>query len=246
MILSKSKVNSYMQCPRLFRFTYIDKLERPEPKEDSPLKIGTDVHTIFETLFKENDFEDLKDLTGQELEAIMLEYPNADKYTDHIHNFSKFIRRKIREGYKVKEVELYARNEVFGIHGYIDLILERDGKLTVIDYKTGKKAKPITDYELELCYYALLVQEHYNMDVEFVGIYFSKVNQTRFASFIDEPDNKGAWISQEDVEAAFKYLFTVHKKVEAGEFPFKKNFFCKTCDFKDECDREGFDSYGQW
>lgn len=202
------------------------------------------MHDIFEKVLKDNSITWLKTLSQEELyDFIISEYDPQLRFEDHIHNFSRFLKEKVFDaGYHVLGTETYIKDESIGLHGYLDLILERDNKITVIDYKTGKKAKPITDYELELCYYLYMAQQHFDMVVEHVGIYFSKIHQFRFASVID--DTGGAFLSQDDLMAAFKYLFTVQDKVAQGIFPYKRGWLCKFCEFRNECESEGFESYG--
>lgn len=245
MILSKSKINTYLQCPRKFKYEYLSDIEKPEPEEGSALEIGTSVHNIFEKVLKDNSITWLKTLSQEELYDFIIDnYDKELRFEEHIHNFSRFLKEKVFDaGYHIVGTETYARDDEIGLHGYIDLILSKDNKLTVIDYKTGKKAKPITDYELELCYYAYMAQQYFDEEVEQVGIYFSKIHQFRFASFLEDL-GKGAFLSKEDVQAAFQYLFTVQDKIDEGIFPYKRGWLCKFCDYKEECEREGFSEYG--
>ena len=49
MKLSKSKINSYLKCPREFKYQYIDEIEMP-PNEY--MELGTNVHSIAEYYVK--------------------------------------------------------------------------------------------------------------------------------------------------------------------------------------------------
>ena len=49
MRLSKSKINTYLKCPREFKYKYIDEIETP-PNEY--MALGSDVHLIAENYAK--------------------------------------------------------------------------------------------------------------------------------------------------------------------------------------------------
>jgi len=49
MRLSKSKINTYLKCPREFKYRYIDEIETP-PNEY--MALGSDVHLIAENYAK--------------------------------------------------------------------------------------------------------------------------------------------------------------------------------------------------
>ena len=58
MKLSKSKVNSYLKCPREFKFQYIDEIET---KPNKYMALGSDVHLIAEK-FTDKFEDDLDDV----------------------------------------------------------------------------------------------------------------------------------------------------------------------------------------
>ena len=242
MRLSKSKINTFQQCPRKFRYIYVDELPRAEPDDESPLTIGTEIHNIFEEFLKDVDLEWFSSIGSAGQLNIIKEYDIDNKYISHLRNFLVFLNDIIDDGYNILGCEPHFESSELNLHGYLDLVLEKDGKLTVIDYKTGK-AKAITEFRLELIYYALLAQKELNLPVEMVGIFFSKTGHLKLANFIEEPD-KGAWISYEDVQSAVLYLKEVERKIEEEDFRFKTNWLCDYCDYQTECREEGYQEYG--
>ena len=66
--LSKSKINDYLQCPRKFRYRYIDEIKVPQIIY---FKMGSDVHQIAEdfiNIWKRDNSNDILE-TLLELEA---------------------------------------------------------------------------------------------------------------------------------------------------------------------------------
>lgn len=245
MRMSKSKVNLYKQCPRKFDFTYVKELPKLEPEDpDHPLIIGTDVHNIFENFLKDNDEEWLKSISYDDRLSLIKEYDPDEKYTTHLENFINFLDLIFTSGYTIVGCEPHFESPALNLHGYLDLVLESNDKLVVIDYKTGK-TKAITDYQLELVYYALLAQKELGKDVSMVGVFFSKEGNLKLANFLEEPV-KGAWLSYEDVKTAVAYLRHVEEKIENEEFKFKRSWLCNHCEFADECKELGYDEYGLW
>ena len=153
--LSKSKINDYLQCPRKFRYSYINKIET---EENEHFKKGKDIHNIAEDFIniwkKDNSIDFLETLYE-------LESKYEDDYKDHCQNLAEFFKEKLTcEGYEVLSTEEDLLSEKYNLSGKSDLVLEKDGKLTVIDYKTGKSSS-VRDYVTELCYYKMLVEDKY-------------------------------------------------------------------------------------
>ena len=207
--LSKSKINDYLQCPRKFRYAYVNEIET---EENEHFKIGTDVHQIAEDFIKLWQKDDSIDFLDTLYE---LESKYEDDYKDHCIHLADFFKEKLTcEGYEVFSTEEYLFSEKYNFSGLADIVLEKNGKLTVIDYKTGK-SKSARDYVTELCYYKMLVEDAYpDKTVEYAAIYFTK----------------------DGIELIEK----VREKIEAGEFPPRRQYLCKSCDFKTHCDDEGF------
>ena len=62
MRLSKSKINTYLKCPREFKYRYIDEIETP-PNEY--MALGSDVHLIAENyakIYGDNPQEKIKEM----------------------------------------------------------------------------------------------------------------------------------------------------------------------------------------
>ena len=237
-MLSKSQINLYQQCPRKYRYRYIDKVPQPTPDDNHPLTIGIELHSIFEEtlilLMKKEIGNNYNDL----IYAMATHKDFRNEYQIHIENFADFILTQLDNGYSIYGIETFVEHELFNLLGYLDLILEKDGKLTVIDFKTGK-TRGIKEYELELVYYGFLANYLSNKSIDKVGIFFSKTNVSRIAKFNEIPD-KGAYITQQDIDYAFKYLFQVRELISNGIFNYKKGWNCKWCEYEQICINEGY------
>lgn len=255
MFFSKSKVLTYKNCGRLYRYQYIEQLKQPERDENHPLTIGIDIHALFEKFLNDYTTENIQEMTSKDIQRSIMEYDNANRYRSHIFNFSNFIKGVVDDGYKIIGNELYVSHPLLGLHGYIDLVLEKDNKLVVIDYKTGK-TNPLTKYRLELVYYGFLANYLLQKEVDMVGIFFSKGDHYRFAKMVNEYNvddellnelginPKSQYLTQEDIDMAFLYFLQTKQQIMNEEFPYKRSWLCAYCDFVNECEKEGFDSYG--
>ena len=98
--LSKSKINDYLQCPRKFRYSYINKIET---EENEYFKIGGDVHQIAEDFIKLWQKDDSIDFLDTLYE---LESKYDDDYKDHCIHLADFFKEKLTcEGYEVFSID---------------------------------------------------------------------------------------------------------------------------------------------
>ena len=249
MRMSKSKAKDFLQCPRKFKYNYIDDLrERVEPEPGTPLRIGLDVHEIFEWYYKQPEAKTIEEPYEEAMWRILMKHPLAEEYMPFLENFIKFnIEEVIPEsgvpGYVPPEVELYIHDKDLNLNGIIDAVFDsEDGKI-IIDYKTGKP-RAITEYILELTLYKIMYEKATGNKVSHCGIYFPKTNDKRMARCLDldeECDGKGPCITIEDEFTALDTLDYIREKIDKGEFPPKPGFLCNYCDFKNLCMADGVD-----
>ena len=232
--LSKSKINDYLQCPRKFRYSYINKIET---EENEYFKIGGDVHKIAEDFIKLWQKDDSIDF----LETLYeLESKYEDDYKDHCQNLAEFFKEKLTcEGYEVFSTEEYIISEKYNFSGLADIVLEKDNELTVIDYKSGR-SHTVKKYVTELCYYKMLIEDKYpQKKVRYAGIFFTK--DGKYSELMFDDENKNAIIcTQKEYESKIELMYEIREKIEKKEFTPNRQFLCKYCDFKKYCDAEGF------
>lgn len=166
--LSYSKMNVFLNCPRQYRFIYVDKVKA---KPHSFFSIGTSVHETFEQfydydgimkrprigyllrLLKENWKSEGYKEDGADEQSY---YKKAEKM---LKNYYKtFIEKnRFRKAYKIEEYFELPIGKKALMTGFIDRIDELDdGSYEIMDYKTEPKwpdEKIMDDHKLQLTLY---------------------------------------------------------------------------------------------
>jgi len=132
------------------------------------------------------------------------------------------------------EREVYYRSEKMGVHGYIDAIHEKDGNISIIDYKTSRSSELKATYKLQLGLYALLYQEKNKALPDEVGIFFLKDDE-----ILIKPDEQLVLNALEKLQ----YVKTMTKEKDISRYPMKPSKLCKwsngwssgQCDFYEQC-----------
>ncbi len=235
MKLSKSKVNTYLKCPREFKFQYIDEIEM---KPNKYMALGSDVHLIAEK-FTDKFEDNLDDVDIQnELIKVANELDIGYGLDEHIDNLGLFFKEVfVDRDYKLFSNEEYLLDKKNRFSGICDIILEdENGKLTVIDYKTSN-SNSFSKYRLELCYYKLLVENVYHKQVNKVGVFFTKNGRLRLLDVCEE-ENKRKNLCYSEIDDAVDTLHEVRDKINRKEFPAKKQYLCRYCTYRHLCDDE--------
>lgn len=235
MKLSKSKVNTYLKCPREFKFQYIDEIEM---KPNKYMALGSDVHLIAEK-FTDKFEDNLDDVDIQnELIKVANELDIGYGLDEHVDNLGLFFKEVfVDRDYKLFSNEEYLLDKKNRFSGICDIILEdENGKLTVIDYKTSN-SNSFSKYRLELCYYKLLVENVYHKQVNKVGVFFTKNGRLRLLDVCEE-ENKRKNLCYSEIDDAVDTLHEVREKINRKEFPAKKQYLCRYCTYRHLCDDE--------
>lgn len=238
MRLSKSKINEFISCSRKFRYRYIDKIEVPQNEYAHK---GSIVHALAENVAKELQKTD--NIDSDTITRLINMYYDDSEFDIQEHAASLrqfFIDMLIHEGYTIFGVEEEIYDEEYDLKGYVDIILEdEDGNLSIIDYKSSKKAKSIREYLKELCIYKYLVESKYpDRNVITAGVFFTAVNQYRCTNFV-ESQKKGSYTNKEDYDSVFDLIDWVRAMIDGGHFNPNRGFLCRYCDYQDYCEQEG-------
>ena len=75
--------------------------------------------------------------------------------------------------------------------------------------------------------------------MEYAAIYFTKDGKYSELKFIEE-EYSAVNCSVTEYNNKIELIEKVREKIEAGEFPPKRQNLCQYCDFKTHCDDEGF------
>ena len=237
MKLSKSSVNSFLQCRRAFKYRYIDKL--PDKANDY-MKLGIDVHSVAEHFVKDGGISsnNYRKKLQEIAEKIDSDY-DLDIHLDNLAVFFEEVFHDPNMKYEVFCAEEYLYDEKHNLSGLCDLVVrDENNDLVIIDYKTGKPGS-IKKYRLELVYYKMLLESKYpNVDVISAGIFFTKNGKARFLNFVETQD-KGAYCTEKDYKAAESLLDFIREEVKNNRLEPQRQFLCKYCAYEDRCKEEG-------
>lgn len=133
--------------------------------------------------------------------------------------------RHLEQGFNLKlEDEASGRQHI--VYGKIDRVDERDGKLSIIDYKTGQpKRKLDTDDKEQLLIYQLAANEIFGTSVEQLTLHYLEGNlQQHFLG------------TEKDLVRMKSKILTTIAEIERGEFVPTPGRVCATCEFRDICE----------
>lgn len=246
--LSVSQISTWMQCPRKYRFQYLDRL--PWPAVPSSLVFGTAVHAALAALSQarlEGDEPTLDDLHGAYRVAWAAESkPMELKDGETPEALDAMARAMLAVALEQpRPARLLAVEEPFRIElapgvppliGVIDLIEERDGRAVIVEHKTG--AQRFTDQRVADDYqptaYALAALEMGLPGVtaiEDVEVRFNVLLKLKKPVIDERPTRRTARQSDELREVAT----AVWAAREAGIFPPNRGWACATCPFRQAC-----------
>lgn len=250
MRFSKSRLLNYINCPYRFKLDYIMKLKdwSEEPEEGSPLRIGLDLHSIFENYYSlaytpEPPYD-------ENIYKALMDVEDAYKYEDHIQNFAQFnadvIKYRGVENYRPLTVETEMYDDRHDFIGIIDRVDSTPYGDVILDYKTSKNPSAYRDYDdpyndpmlnygvgdrvrkslsesqysLELTLYKMLYEYNTHRKVYKVGIYFSKKNIMTTMT-----------VTEKDEERALRILGRVRELIDEEQFPRKRGWLCRFCEY---------------
>ena len=177
-VLSSTKLKTYLECKRKYYFKYIKMIKEAKiPKEEEDEKIvGSllhealkDVFNFKHSVFSERELLDLlKNRLYEKTKEGSLLRLKVDIWLKKLTKFAQNEISRFKKGYRViaVEKEMFGSFEGFRIKGNIDRIDEKEDKLSVIDYKSGKinfltqkSIEKAVDFQLEF-YYLLVSQKN--------------------------------------------------------------------------------------
>jgi len=240
-VVSYSKVTSYKSCPKKYKLTYIDKLERaPSPYAD----FGNFCHEILEKFhshFMKNVF------SKKQMKEMMVKFFN-EKVKEYKNKLTK---EQIDEGYNIMKLYLRqildnAENNIFpniiaverkiwepvnnelNFIGYIDrLQKDDDGIIHVMDYKTTKNKRYLKD-RTQLILYAYFTYLK-NPDIDKIRSSFILLRHKN--ALMTEEHSVAELINTKD-----KFVKSWQEIKEEKLFrPNSRYDTCTICDYSDRC-----------
>lgn len=126
------------------------------------------------------------------------------------------------------EQEARVSDEKLHLRGFIDAVYinPEDGKLIVIDWKTGKyRPDAYSSYRFELAMYKELYEKKTGKEVGYWGIYFVDAGKLFFEK-----------VKPVSIKAMYKNVEKAREGMEGDNFPCKEGILCNWCDYKDKCE----------
>ena len=226
--LNYSKIKTYLECPLLYKYKYIDGRKEGLVAASS---LGVSIHRTLEEYHRNSNdpsellsyYDDCWLGAGYKSAAEQMEYylkgqKQLEKYAEHEYERKTTVDSTERE-FIFKEDKWTLRGKIDRTDKY------PDGSWEVIDYKTGDDIDldlSITD-SLQLGIYAIGAQRAWNMKKGKASFYFTAFDKVVSAPFeaFDEKKILGTFIS-------------VGEKIEAGNFE-PNTSHCADCAFRNRC-----------
>ncbi len=242
--LSPSRAANFKQCPRLFRYRSIERL--PEPVTVHQAR-GTAAHLALERLFDlpapRRTAHRLYDLFREAWTEMRRQPDYSDLFESReeerdwgveslgvVANYLALEDPASAEPLQ-RELEMAEDMGGVGVRGILDRLDERpDGKLVIIDYKTG--AAPPERYALPAFFalkiYALLVRSRFGQTPAELRLMYLG-SSTVYSISVDDRTLDGM---ERQITALAK---AVRRAVENDYFPPRPSMLCGWCSFQDIC-----------
>ncbi len=240
-----SKLLTWLDCPRRYRFTYVD---RPAPVKGPPWahnSVGTSVHLALARLWE-------LPVSGRTREAArgLLERAwQADGFADAAQaaRWRGYAGEMVARYVATLDVTAEPRgvertvaftSEALTVSGRVDRVDERDGAVVVVDYKTGRSALSEDDARgsLALALYVLGARRVFRRPSTRVELHHLPSGQVHAWEHTDE--TLARHVGRAEAIAA-----EVGKATESGEYPARPSTMCGWCDFVRHCP-EGLEASG--
>ena len=236
-----SHIRIYNICPKLYKLQ--KKYEFVLPMKKGMI-FGTLVHETLEDINrkifrKENISEDIiKEIFIENYKNIYKKYKiNIDKdvlilgeksIEEYVKNYPE-----ITENIKDVEVKLSLIKEKYILEGIIDLVLEKDGGLEIVDFKTGKRRTDEEGYINQLEIYAYLLKKKYGKEVKSGKLYYLGENKENRITEV--------YFTKERLSQAVKNFDKTAEKIINKNFECsfdEKSRKCNSCYLKNYCIEE--------
>ena len=249
--LSPSRAADFKQCPLLFRFRVIDRLDGPP----SPAAArGTLVHEVLEHLFElpadQRTPEAALALLEPRWASLVQDRPELatmiedDETLDEDGWFTaagqlveRWFTLEDPQRLEPAERELYVETEVDGLtlRGYVDrLDIAPDGAMRVVDYKTGRSPREAFEGKalFQMKFYALVLwRQRGVIPKQLQLVYLGNGEIVRY-----EPDEHDLLGLERNVRAVWDAIV---RASQTGDWRPRVSRLCDWCDFRDLCPEWG-------
>jgi len=250
---SFTQLVAFESCPYQYRFAHILKIPR---QGKGVFSFGRTMHSTLQKLFelvaekRGLGQQDLfaKPKTGQEnisWDEVVKIYEESwldDWYEDAAQKEKYFTKGKeilktfyakhkdnwpqikhLEKGFNIK---LKDEQNVYTVRGVVDRVDAVDGKVRIVDYKTGTPKEKLTfEDKAQLFIYQIAAEEIFGYQVASLEFYYLDNNS--------EMEFLG---TDKEIEKLKVKIVENIKEINKGKFPPKPSILCKYCDFNDICE----------
>lgn len=242
---SNSKINTFLQCAKKYKFQYVDKIET-EIENTIEAFIGDLVHRGLEKLYKDLNYaklnskeeiiefyEKLWEEEYNENILIVKDY-SSDNYKDKgrqmlVDYYDKYHPFNQGKTIGLETTDYYDLDENYKIHVRIDRLVDMgDGVYEIHDYKTNNQLKTQleADEDRQLAIYSMGVKEKYADCKEVILVW-------HMLSFNKEVRSKR---SKEELLKLKQEILEDIKRIESEEeFNPNQTALCDYCAYKEIC-----------
>lgn len=234
---SSFKLQMYAQCPKSYKFTYIDGLADQYKKPKPYLTMGAHVHNALKDFFElapeKRDFSTLEAILRkrwrENRKGFASKEDEAKWGTKAIQMLKLFCYKNDVTARPVFLENYYDRliDPTLKLLGRIDRVDSIEDGLHIIDYKTGKTPEQEPD-PLQLALYGLIMHGRTEKPVVRAS-YLYLQNNTWQTIAMDET------VMQEALNRVQQDVQTI---LADQEFPATINPHCKSCDFIEICPKQ--------
>jgi putative RecB family exonuclease len=238
--LSASKLTTYLQCPRRYKFRYVSKI--PPPWKASALALGSAVHGALETFHQQRAEhacmtpEAVWQLFQIDLAAELalddIKYKDDETADDLVATGTTLVRMyaAANQNVAVKAAEVPFELEVvrgIGLRGVFDALLDnnkiRELKTAARDYDEANLWRNV-----QLSCYAWAFRALFGIDATIEVVAMLKQKYPRIETHeVTRTAAQTAWFVQLVIEVA--------EAIEARVFPPNPSYFCATCEYAERC-----------
>lgn len=217
--LSWSRLSDFLQCPRKFKYKYIDKLTNFTAQEDSPhLTRGTNVHKALENYaVKRLEGVAAADIPVSSLPEVESTKPLINGF---MANFNSVVpEQQVSVDINWKQVDWFSKQSYY--RAILDLIALSPVAIAIVDYKTGKfkDYSPNGPGQLEL---SATIGMNLWPEVERIDTMYAYVDHKKTI--------KRSFTPKEDKERLTTHFIQIHQKVNSEvNWDPTKNEFCNFC-----------------
>ncbi len=232
---SPFKLNMFLQCPRQYKFQYVDGLKDIYRKPRPYFTMGDHVHAALKDFLS---VVPISERSPSKLEDLLRE-----KWRRNRKGFNNREDEKTWGERALNQLRWFVRNQdtsvtplmveknhsaqltkVIILTGRIDRVDEEaDGSLHIIDYKTGKMPAEINQIQLHI--YALILSKKQDLPLKKASYLYLEAGKFRTIK-----------LTAADLAQATSYVIDMVDRIcMEKEYPATPNIYCWNCDFLETC-----------